>query len=316
MKPPYDALLMVGFGGPTRSEEVRPFLENVVRGRPIPPARLEEVVRHYERIGGRSPYNEETLRQAEALRELLARDGLAVPVCVGMRNWAPYVTDVMRELAAAKVRRVFCFVMAPHRSEASWDRYRDTVADALAALGANAPAVDYAPAWHDHPLFIGAVAARVREAMAGLGAAERAGAEVIFTAHSIPVAMDARSAYSAEIAESCRLTAREVGLARWQVAYQSRSGNPREPWLEPDVAQVLRRLGGQVAVVIPIGFICDHVEVLYDLDVEAASVAHECGVIVRRARTVGTHPLYIRMIADLLCHAGARRRLTVTQCNG
>ncbi len=171
MKPPHDALLMVGFGGPTRPDEVRPFLENVVRGRPVPPARLEEVAHHYERIGGRSPYNEETLRQADALRARLAREGLAIPVYVGMRNWAPYVSDVMREIAAAKARRVFCFVMAPHRSEASWDRYRDTVADALAALGADAPAVDYAQAWHDHPLFIGAVAARVREALETLGAA-------------------------------------------------------------------------------------------------------------------------------------------------
>lgn len=305
MKPAYDALVMVGFGGPMRPEEVHPFLENVVRGRPIPPARLEEVVHHYERIGGRSPYNEEALRQADALRGLLARDGTAIPVYVGMRNWAPYVSDVMREIAAAKARRVFCFVMAPHRSEASWDRYRDTVAESLAALGADAPAVDYADAWHDHPLFIGAVAGRVREAMAGLGPTDRAGAEVIFTAHSIPVAMDARSGYSAEIAESCRLTARELGLARWSIAYQSRSGNPRETWLEPDVAQVLHGLRGRAAVVMPIGFICDHVEVLYDLDVEAASIACECGVTMRRAPTVGTHPLFIKMIADLLRRGGA-----------
>jgi protoporphyrin/coproporphyrin ferrochelatase len=303
MKPPYDALLMVGFGGPTRAEEIRPFLENVVRGRPIPPARLEEVARHYEHMGGCSPYNEETLRQADALRELLAREGPAIAVYIGMRNWAPYVSDAIREIAAAKARRVFCFVMAPHRSEASWDRYRDTVAQALAPFGADAPAIDYAPRWHNHPLFIGAVAARVREAMQTLGAAERIDPEVIFTAHSIPIAMDARSAYAAEIAESCRLTAREVGLARWQVAYQSRSGNPREPWLEPDVAQMLRGLAGRAAVVMPIGFICDHVEVLYDLDVEAAAVARECGVTMRRAPTVGTHPLYIRMIGDLLRHA-------------
>ncbi len=160
-------------------------------------------------------------------------------------------------------------------------------------------------AWHDHPLFIGAAAARVREAMAQLGPAERTGAEVIFTAHSIPAAMDARGGYSAEIAESCRLTAQELGLARWSIAYQSRSGNPREPWLEPDVAQVLRGRARRVAVVMPIGFICDHVEVLYDLDVEAASIARECGVTMRRAPTVGTHLLFIKMIAGLLRRGGA-----------
>ena len=306
MNRPYDAVLMVGFGGPTRPDEVRPFLENVVRGRPIPSSRFEEVVRHYERIGGRSPYNELTIRQADALRSLLAGEGHALPVYAGMRNWAPYVSDVMREIAAAGARRIFCFVMAPHRSEASWDRYCDTVADALAALGGAAPQVDYPEPWHDHPLFIRAVASRVAQALEGLGAADRASAEVIFTAHSIPSAMDARSGYSTQLAESCRLAARELGLARWSIAYQSRSGNPREPWLEPDVGRVLEGLAGRSAVVMPIGFICDHVEVLYDLDVAASSIASANGVTMRRAPTVGGHPLFIQMIADLLRRAGAR----------
>ncbi len=141
MNPPYDAVLMVGFGGPTRPEEIRPFLENVVRGRPIPASRLEEVAHHYEAIGGRSPYNELTLRQAAALRALLTHEGSAPAVYVGMRNWAPYVQDVMGEVVAGGARRIFCFPMAPHRSEASWDRYRDTVTQALAGFGNDAPAV-------------------------------------------------------------------------------------------------------------------------------------------------------------------------------
>jgi ferrochelatase len=293
----YDAVLMVGFGGPTRPEDIRPFLDNVVRGRPVPPERLEEVAQHYHRIGGRSPYNDLTLKQADALRALLAGEGLKIPVYVGMRNWAPYVGDVMREMAAGGARRIFCFVLAPHRSEASWERYRQTVAEALAVLGPDPPAVDYPLPWHEHPLFIRAVATGIEDAMDDLGADSP---HVIFTAHSIPAAMDADSGYSAQIAQSCRLVARELDLTDWSIAYQSRSGNPREPWLEPDVGSVLKGLGGRAAV------ICDHVEVLYDLDVEAAAIARAGGVTMVRAPTVGAHPLFIEMIASLLRHGAAR----------
>ncbi len=296
-----DAVLLVGFGGPTRPEEIRPFLHNVARGRPIPPSRLQEVAHHYELIGGRSPYNDLTLQQAQALRALLRQEGAPLPVHVGMRNWAPYVRDVMREIAARGARRIFCFPLAPHRSEASWDRYRQTVAEAISAIGPHAPAVVYPPPWHDHPLFIAAVASRVRGAIAALAAPERDGVHLIFTAHSIPTAMDAGSGYSIQFAESCRLAARELGLDRWTIAYQSRSGNPHDPWLEPDIGQVLRALpGGTAVVVMPIGFICDHVEVLYDLDLEAAAIARAGGAALQRAATVGAHPLFIRMIAELL----------------
>jgi ferrochelatase len=308
MNPPYDAALMVGFGGPTRPDEIRPFLQNIARGRSIPPERLEDVAHHYIVIGGRYPYNELVLRQTGALRALLEREGPAVPVYAGMRNWAPYVKDVVREIAAGGARRIYCFPLAPHRSEASWDRYRQTVDEALAELGSDAPAADYPQPWHTHPLFIGAVSARVNDAMASLEAAQRARAQVIFTAHSIPAAMDAHSGYGAQIAESCRLVARQLGLDRWTLAYQSRSGNPRDAWLEPDVGQVLHGLAGQTAVVMPIGFICDHVEVRYDLDLEAASVARANDVTMRRAATVGDHPLFIRMIAELLrCGSIANR---------
>jgi protoporphyrin/coproporphyrin ferrochelatase len=306
MNPTYDAVLMVGFGGPTRRGEIRPFLENVVRGRPIPASRLEQVAHHYEAIGGRSPYNELTLRQADALRALLTHEGPAPAVYVGMRNWTPYVQDVMREVVAGGARRIFCFPMAPHRSEASWERYRDTVTQALTGLGNDAPAVDYPEPWHDHPLFIRAAASRIGETLEHLVAAERARAQIIFTAHSIPAVMDAQSGYSAQLMQSCRLVAQELAVERWRLAYQSRSGNPREPWLEPDIGRVLPELGGQTVVVMPIGFICDHVEVLYDLDVEAASIARAAGVTMRRAPTVGDHPLFIRMIADLMRRGLAR----------
>jgi len=306
MNPPYDAVLLVGFGGPTGPEEILPFLGNVVRGRPIPASRLEEVAHHYEAIGGRSPYNELTLRQAAALRALLTHQGSAPAVYVGMRNWAPYVEDVMREVVAGGARRIFCFPMAAHRSEASWDRYRDTVTQALAGFGNDAPAVVYPEPWHDHPLFIRAAASRIAETFEHLDATDRVRAQIIFTAHSIPATMDLHSGYSAQLTQSCRLVAQELGMERWRLTYQSRSGNPRESWLEPDVGRVLPELAGQMAIVMPIGFICDHVEVLYDLDVEAASIARAAGVGMRRAPTVGDHPLFIRMIADLMRRAIAR----------
>jgi ferrochelatase len=295
-----DAVVLVGFGGPTGPAEIRPFLQNVARGRPIPPARLEEVAHHYEAIGGRSPYNELTFRQADALRALLEREGARVPIYAGMRNWAPYVKDVMREIARSGARRLFCFPLAAHRSEASWERYQQTVSEAAANLDGAPPTIVYPPPWHTHPLFIRAVAARINSALAGLDDSRRAPAHLVFTAHSIPLAMDQASGYSAQIAQSCRAVARELGRDRWTIAYQSRSGNPRDAWLEPDIAQVLPKLRGQTAIVMPIGFICDHVEVLYDLDVEAAAIARASDVVMRRAPTVGDHPLFISMIAELL----------------
>jgi ferrochelatase len=291
---------MVGFGGPTRPEELRPFLDNVLRGRPVPKERYEEVVRHYEHLGGRSPYNELTLRQAEALRVELGRLGPRIPVFVGMRNWEPYLADTLREMAARGVLRALGFIMAAFRSEASWERYQENLRQARAQIGEAAPAVDYVGSWHDHPLFIAAVAARASEAIARLSADERSRFHLIFTAHSIPVAMAASSPYVEQLTEASRLVAAALGCESWQLAFQSRSGNPREPWLEPDVCDAIRRLGARPAVLVPIGFLCDHVEVLYDLDVEAARVAREAGVHLERAPTVGDHPRFIEMMASVI----------------
>jgi len=295
-----DAILLIGFGGPTRPEEIRPFLDHVVRGRPVPPERYEEVVRHYEKMGGRSPYNELTLRQADALRARLAQGGAKVPIAVGMRNWAPYLDDALASLAREGARRVLGFVMAAYRCEASWERYQQNVRDAQEKLGESAPEAEYPEPWHAHPKFIAANAARIREALARLSPEQRARAHPIFTAHSIPVAMAAAAPYVEQLTECARLVAAELGAGSWTLAFQSRSGSPREPWLEPDLKTSLSRLGaGAVAVVSPIGFLCDHVEVLYDLDVEAAAVAREAGVSLVRAPTVGDHPEFIAMMAEL-----------------
>jgi ferrochelatase len=302
-----DAVLLIGFGGPARHEEIRPFLDNILRGRPIPKERYEEVVHHYEVMGGRSPYNEHTMRQADALRERLHRDRIDIPVVVGMRNWNPYLLDTMRDLASAipghrlkPAPRVLGLILAAHRCEASWERYQSAVDDARSQIGPDAPEVEYPEPWHTHPKFIDAVADRTRAAFAQLDQSDAKRAELIFTAHSIPVPMANASGYAEQMRESAAAVSSKLGRDSWTLAFQSRSGAPRDPWLEPDVGEVIRKLEGRPAVVTPIGFLCDHVEVLYDLDVEAAKIASECGVTMIRASTVGDHPAFIDMMADVV----------------
>lgn len=295
-----DAVLMIGFGGPTRADEVRPFLDNVLRGRPVPRERYEEVVRHYDLLGGCSPYNDLTMQLATALRAQLEKKTLRVPVAVGMRNWTPYIADSLRSLAEGGARRILGFILAAHRCESSFERYQANVNDARAALGAAAPEVVYPEPWHDHRLFVGAVASRAREALGRLDPPDRSRARLIFTAHSIPLAMAQACGYVEQLTQSARMVAAELGIHPWQFAYQSRSGNPREPWLEPDIKETLRNLDSKIAVVVPIGFLCDHVEVLYDLDVDAAQVARDAGIRMERAPTVGDHPLFVEMMASIV----------------
>jgi protoporphyrin/coproporphyrin ferrochelatase len=234
------------------------------------------------------------------LRAELSKKNIGAPVAVGMRNWKPHVADSLCALAENGARRVLAFILAPHRSEASWDRYQQTVRDAQAALGESAAEVEYPEPWHDHPLFIKAVASRTREALARLDASERSRASIIFTAHSIPVAMAEASQYVEQLTASARMVADDLNVGAWQFAYQSRSGNPRDRWLEPDIDETIRNLASDVAVVVPIGFLCDHVEVLYDLDIAAVQTAREIGIRIERAPTVGDHPLFIEMMASIV----------------
>jgi ferrochelatase len=300
---PHDAVLLIAFGGPTRPQEVRPFLDNVLRGRPIPPERYEEVVRHYEAVGGASPINRLTFEQAEALKRLLEREGPALPVYVGMRFWVPAIADTLACMAREGRRRAAAIVLAPHPSPASWDAYLQAVAEAGRRLGAEAPAIEFAAPWCDHPLFIEAIAARVREAIDRVPAERRAAAALIFTAHSIPVAMSEVSGYAARLTRTAELAGRALGAPSWTIAYQSRSGGPPERWLEPDIAAALRErrsAGARDAVVAPIGFVSDHVEVLYDLDVAARAAAEAAGLGFFRASTVGDHPSFVGMLAALV----------------
>jgi ferrochelatase len=303
---PYDAVLLIAFGGPEKMDDVRPFLANVLKGRPILPQRLEEVVHHYELFNGHSPLNEITFRQAMALHALLAREGPRLPVYVGMRNWHPYFHETLEKMVQDGVKRALGFILSAQQSEAGWDRYQENIVAAREQIGASAPVIEYISEWHKHPLFIAGEVELVQEAFAQIPLEHRDQAALLFTAHSVPVAMPGTSRYVEQISEGARLVAERLGHVRWSVVYQSRSGDPRTPWLEPDIGAVLPRLaadGVRDVVVIPIGFVCDHIEVLYDLDIEAQRIADAYNVNMVRTRTVNDHPTFIRMMAAVVREA-------------
>lgn len=298
--PPCDAVLLAGFGGPTGPDEVMPFLRRVVEGRGIPEARLREVAHHYECFGGRSPYNELTHEQADRLRIALEGGGPPLPVYVGLRHAEPSFSSAIRSMQEDGRRCAAVVALAAHRCEASWDRYRHDVARALRDRGADGLTVRWIDPWFDEPGFLEACAARCEEAVPHRRGAWPSSLPLLFTAHSIPMAMPGRAGYVEECLASCRGVASILGAADWTLAWQSRSGPPHVPWLEPDIVDVIReraRGGMRACVVQAIGFLSDHVEVLYDLDVEAAGVARELGVAFHRAPCVNAHPDFIAAIA-------------------
>ncbi len=298
-----DSVLLIAFGGPTRREEIRPFLDNVTRGRRIPPERIEEVAHHYELMpGARSPLNELTERQAAALRDGLSRAGIGLPVGVGMRNWHPYLHETLAEMAAQGRRRVLGIILSALRTEASWERYQADIAAARARIAA-APEVVFAPEWCEEPLFIDAVTSRAAHALAEIPEDRRPSTPLTFTAHSIPEAMAEGSPYVAQLTAAAERVAVQLEHKRFSIAYQSRSGTPTDRWLEPDILDVIRSMAGEGEpdmVVVPIGFVCDHVEVLYDLDVEARTLAAAHGIRLHRAAALNDHPAFIALLMDLV----------------
>jgi ferrochelatase len=298
-----DAALLITLGGPRTREEVEPFVRGILAGRPAPPGRVEEVLRHYEAIGGASPILAITERQAERLRDALAARGLPIPVYLGMRAWHPCVGETLARMADDGVRRAVALVLAPHRSEESDRRYREAVEAGLARLGPRAPAIRETAPWHDHPLFIEAVAARARDALETIPPPDRGAAAWIYTAHSIPSASPGAGAYQQDLWQTMALVDAALGHRGGTLAFQSRSGDPRQPWLGPDVSEAIRAESGRgasAALLIPIGFTADHVEVLYDLDVSARATAAEARLRFARAKTVGEHPAFIDMLARLV----------------
>ncbi len=311
---PFDAVLVVAFGGPEGLADVRPFLANVLRGRRVAPERVEEVAKHYEHFGGVSPLTAITRRQVEGLKMRLAARGLSLPVYLGMRNWHPLLPDTLEAMAKDGVTHAIGFVCAPHRSYSSCTQYRENVVHARAtALGAGLGdvSVTYVGDWHTHDLFIETNAQHVRAAIDTLPSLLRPAARVVFTAHSIPVAMAGAARYRAQLLESARLVAERLGVVDWALVFQSRSGRPEDPWLEPDICSYLRAeqaRGLSAAVICPIGFVCDHIEVLYDLDTEAAQVCRDVGLPMARAATVNDDPMFLEMMADEVLKTWGRYR--------
>jgi protoporphyrin/coproporphyrin ferrochelatase len=304
VRQPFDAALVIAFGGPNGPADVRPFLANVLRGRRIAPERIEEVAHHYELFGGVSPLTELTIRQAEGLRERLWRAGAMLPVHVGMRNWHPYLEDALSEMSRNGIRRAIGFIAAAHRSYSGCLQYRENVMAARTTLAERRLAdveITYVDDWYLDDGFITANVDHIREAIGRLPLELRARAHLVFTAHSIPVSMAERYPYQAQYEQTARLVAAAVGVGNFATVYQSRSGRPEDPWLGPDVSEYLRhaKAEGVAAVVLcPIGFLSDHIEVLYDLDVEAADVCRQVALPMARAQAVNTHPRFLDAMAD------------------
>ncbi|BCS33569.1 putative ferrochelatase [Luteitalea sp. TBR-22] len=307
MSAPFDAVLLVSFGGPQGLDDIRPFLANVLRGRRIPPQRIEEVAHHYELFGGVSPLTAYTMAQAEGLRTQLRGRGLDLPVYVGMRNWTPLLPDVIARMAGDGIRRAIGVTSAAHRSYSSCTQYKQNVLQARESVhAAGLPPVDvtYVGDWHLHDGFLTAVADHVVVARDTLPAHLQAGARLVFTAHSVPATMTGATTYRKQLEVSAAEVARRLGMDDWALVFQSRSGRPEDPWLEPDVNDYLRAehaRGGLDAVILsPIGFVCDHIEVLYDLDHEARATCEELGLPMARASAVNAHPAFIGTLAEMV----------------
>lgn len=316
----FDAILLLSFGGPEGPDDVVPFLENVTRGRGVPRERLEEVAEQYRMFGGRSPINDQNRALLGALRSELDRRRCALPLYWGNRNWAPFVEDVLGEITVAGHRRVLAVSTSAYSSYSACRQYHDDLDRAVAAVresGANPPAVEKVRPYWNHPGFVLAMVERVHAALETLAPGDRNRARLVFTAHSVPRSMAETSDYQAQLLDEAAMIAERVALPRtdtartgaedadrgWDLVYQSRSGPPQVPWLEPDIVDHLGSLherGEDVVIVVPIGFTSDHMEVVYDLDTQAADAAASLGMTLVRAGTVGTHPLFVRGLVDVL----------------
>jgi ferrochelatase len=317
--PDYDAFLLVSFGGPEGPADVMPFLENVTRGRGVPRDRLAEVARHYDHFGGVSPINEQCRGLLTAIGKQFASAGIDLPLYWGNRNWHPYLADTVARMAADGVRHAIAFVTSAYGSYSSCRQYLDDIEAARAQAGPGAPRIDKIRHFFNHPGFIGPVAEAARAAIGQLPAGVAEEAWLVFTAHSVPETMAAASGpagglYPAQLAEAARLVAGRLAEAEghqrpWRLAYQSRSGPPSVPWLGPDIGDRLTELaarGAPAVVVIPVGFVSDHVEVLFDLDIEAAQLARDLGLPMARAATPGNHPRFAAMISELVSERRGR----------
>jgi len=299
----FDALLVISFGGPEQIEDVVPFLENVLRGKNVPRERLLEVAEHYYHFGGKSPLNGQTRALIAALASELKARGPVLPIYWGNRNWHPMLADTLRQMRADGIHKALAFATSAFGSYSGCRQYREDIERARAEVGPGAPQVEKLRTFHDHPGFIQAMAGRVHDALGRIPAGSRASAPLFFTAHSIPISMAETSPYVAQLEEACGLVSQILGI-NGTLVYQSRSGAPTQPWLEPDICDAIRQLharGGLTDVVVaPIGFLSDHMEVVYDLDTQVAALCQELGVNLFRAGTVGLDPAFVEMVRELI----------------
>jgi ferrochelatase len=299
------AILIVGFGGPEKPEDVMPFLENVTRGRNIPRQRLLEVAEHYHHFGGVSPINGQVRAVIDALRPELDRRGIRLPIYWGNRNWHPFLADTMRSMTDAGIEHAIAVVLAGYSSYSSCRQYREDLERARESVGQGAPSFSKMRVFYNHPDFIAANADRVSDALSKMPPELRDSCRIAFTAHSIPDSMARNCLYQAQLEETSRLIAESLGIGpdRWSLVYQSRSGRPQDPWLEPDILDHLDELSRQAVrgvVIHPVGFLSDHIEVLFDLDEEAKRRCQDHGIHMERSATVGTHERFISMLGELI----------------
>ena len=310
----YEALLVVSFGGPEGPDDVMPFLENVLRGKNVPRERMLAVAEHYYHFGGKSPINDQNRELINALSWEFERNGPRLPIYWGNRNWHPLLADTLRQMAKDGIRRALAFFTSAYSSYSGCRQYRENIEAAQREVGPEAPRIDKLRVFFNHPLFIEVMIERTATALAQVPAERRACTFLVFTAHSIPLGMAQSSRYEEQLRETSRLVSEAFPGHAWWLAWQSRSGPPSQPWLEPDIGDALRELhsqGVRDVVVVPIGFISDHLEVAYDLDLEAQSISTEIGLNMVRAGTAGADPKFVAMIRELVLErleAGRPRR--------
>jgi protoporphyrin/coproporphyrin ferrochelatase len=299
----YDAILIVSFGGPESMNDIMPFLENVLRGRHIPHERKLAVSRHYEYFDGISPINAQNRALIVALRQELEINGPNLPIYWGNRNWHPLLTDTLRQMRDDGIKRALALFTFAHSCYSSCRQYLEDISQAQAEVGKNAPEIDRIRFFYNHPGFIEPNIENLRIALDQFPSQNKDDVHIAFVAHSLPVNMADNSPYVAQLTETCRLIAESIQHTNWRLVYQSRSGAPHHPWLEPDICDYLEELhstGVKNVTIMPVGFISDHMEIVYDLDTEATRKAEDLGLKMVRAATVGTHPVFIKMIRELI----------------
>ncbi len=303
IKSKYHAILLVSFGGPEGPDDVMPFLRNVLRGRNVPEARMLEVAEHYNHFDGVSPINAQNRELIAALEAELKQHGIDVPIYFGNRNWHPMLEDTLRQMKEDGVEKAIAFFTSAFSCYSGCRQYRENIFNAQEAIGKGAPKIDKIRMCYNHPLFIEANSDNVKAAIANIPADELTQTKLLFTAHSIPMGMANSCAYQTQLTETSRLIAKSVGMENWELVYQSRSGPPNQPWLEPDVCDYIQSLAGKEiknVVILPVGFLSDHMEVMFDLDTEAKEACDEHGLQLFRVPTVGVHPKFVTMIRELI----------------